>query len=161
MTLLLLLVLAQAPTVHEACKQCHTEAAGDVESHPHFAKGVSCDACHGASEKHRAASGHTAPDRVAVREQVPPLCGTCHPSERKSYETSRHGAVLKTGEKSAQCATCHGNHSLRSARAIETSCVRCHASTPAACAAPPKQAAKVRCAGCHAPHGFSKSAALR
>lgn len=157
MNLLLLLLLAQQqPAIHEACRQCHTEAASDVESHPHFAKGVSCASCHGTSEKHRAASGHAAPDRVAVREQVPALCGSCHPAQLKSFAASAHWAKLQAGEKSPQCATCHGNHSLRSARAIETSCQRCHTELPAACAAAPKAVAKVRCAGCHAIHEFKK-----
>lgn len=156
MNWMLLLVLLQAPAVHEQCRQCHTEAASDVEGHKHFGKGVSCEACHGASEKHRAASGHAAPDRVAVREQVPSLCGGCHPAERKSYEASKHWTVLKAGEKSAHCATCHGNHAARSARAMENTCTRCHATLPAACSAAPKQAAKVRCAGCHTIHSFQK-----
>ena len=134
MTIWLLILLAQPPT-HQQCQQCHTEAASDVESHPHFAKAVSCDACHGKSEKHVAATGHAAPDRVATREQVPPLCGTCHPAQRKAYDTSRHSAVLKAGQKSAHCATCHGNHSLRTTKAIQTSCARCHPKLPDACAA--------------------------
>ncbi|MBM3763154.1 MAG: hypothetical protein FJW36_23285 [Acidobacteria bacterium] len=158
MTWLLLLALAQAAPIHEACKQCHTEPAADVESHPHFAKNISCDTCHGPSEKHRAASGHVAPDRIATREAVPPLCGTCHPTQLKSYQTSKHWTALQASTKSPQCATCHGNHALRSAKAIETSCSRCHTTRPAACAATPNQTAKVTCAGCHTPHGFSKVA---
>ncbi len=145
------LVLAQQPVVHEQCRQCHTEAAADAESHPHFAKGVSCDACHGASEKHRAASGHVAPDRVAVRAQVPALCGSCHPAEKKSYETSRHWVALQEGGRSAQCATCHGNHSLKSARALQATCERCHSQRPEACG-------KEKCSTCHAPHAFAKAA---
>jgi len=147
MTLLLLLLLAQQPATHQLCQQCHTEPASDVESHPHFAKGVSCDACHGKSEKHRAATGHAAPDRVATRDQIPPLCGTCHANQLKTYQATRHWAVLKAGEKSAQCATCHGNHSLKSAKATQVTCERCHATRPAACAAKPQ------CTSCHQPHG--------
>lgn len=157
MSLLLFFLLAQQPAVHTLCQQCHTEAAADVESHPHFAKGVSCDACHGASEKHRAASGHVAPDRVAVREQVPPLCGSCHPAQRKAYDVSRHAVLLPAGGKPAHCAACHGNHNAKAARAIETTCQRCHASLPAACAAAPARAARVRCAGCHNPHSLSRN----
>jgi hypothetical protein len=157
MTFFLLLLLAQHTPVHTLCQQCHTEAAADVESHPHFAKSVSCDACHGSSEKHRAASGHVAPDRVAVREQVPPLCGSCHPAQRKSYDASPHAASLRSGGKPVHCASCHGNHALRAVRAIESSCQRCHAALPAACSANPPRAAKLRCAGCHNPHSLSRN----
>jgi hypothetical protein len=156
MTLLLLLLLAQQPSTHQLCQQCHTEAATDVESHPHFAKGVTCDSCHGTSQKHRDASGHAPPDRIASREQVPPLCGTCHPKELKSFETSKHWVALKASAKAPQCATCHGNHSLRSIKAMQSSCERCHATLPAACAATPKLNPKLRCAGCHQPHDFKK-----
>ena len=154
--LALSLPLMAQEKVHVLCQQCHSEAASDVESHPHFAKGVSCDACHGKSEKHRLASGNVAPDRVATREQVAALCGSCHPSQRKSYETSKHWTALQAGAKSAQCATCHGNHALRSIQAMQASCERCHAARPAACSGAPKVSAKLRCAGCHEPHGFAK-----
>ena len=147
---------AQEEKVHSLCQQCHTEAASDVESHPHFAKGVSCDACHGKSEKHRLASGNVAPDRVATREEVAAMCGSCHPSQRKSYETSKHWTALQAGKKSAQCATCHGNHALRSIQVMQTSCERCHAARPAECSGAPKVSAKLRYAGCHEPHGFAK-----
>lgn len=149
MTWFVWLILAQQPAVHAQCQQCHTEAAGDVESHPHFAKGVSCAACHGESETHIAASGHVAPDKVAVREQVPPLCGSCHPAQKKSFDLSRHAKVLYEGEKSAQCATCHGNHALKSVRAIENTCQRCHNPLPAACS-------KEKCSSCHSPHVFAR-----
>jgi hypothetical protein len=138
------------------CQQCHNEAAADVAKHPHSAKQVQCDACHGTSEKHRLASGNVAPDRVATREQVVSLCGTCHAAQRKSYETSRHWAVLQSGTKSAQCATCHGNHAPRAVAAMASTCQRCHTTLPAACAGTPKTESKLRCAGCHTPHGFAK-----
>lgn len=148
--------MAASAQVHQLCQPCHTEAAGDVESHPHFAKKVSCDACHGTSEKHRLAAGGAAPDKVATREQVPVLCGGCHVSERKSYDTSRHAAVLVAGSKSAQCATCHGNHALRQLSAMATRCQSCHTKLPSACSAAPRVAAKVSCAGCHPQHTFAK-----
>ena len=142
--------------VHPLCQPCHTEAAGDVESHPHFAKSVSCDSCHGTSEQHRLAAGGAAPDKVATREQVPVLCGGCHVAERKSYESSAHARVLSAGNKSAHCATCHGNHALRPVAAMAARCQSCHATLPAACSAKPAVGAKVSCAGCHVPHAFAK-----
>ena len=155
--LLGLLALAASAQVHQLCQPCHSEAAGDVESHKHFAKQVSCDACHGASEKHRLAAGGAAPDKVATREQVPVLCGGCHVAEHKSYQTSQHAQVLAAGNKSAHCATCHGNHALRPLAAMAARCQICHTTLPAACAAKPAVIAKVSCAGCHAQHTFAKS----
>lgn len=154
--LFFLVAVASAQTFHQLCQPCHTEAAGDVESHPHFKKNVSCDSCHGTSEKHRLAAGGAAPDKVATREQVPVLCGGCHVAERKSYETSQHAAVLRAGHKSAQCATCHGNHAPRPLAAMAARCQTCHPTLPAACSAKPTVTAKVSCAGCHAVHGFAK-----
>lgn len=154
--LYLLLTATAGAQVHQLCKPCHSEAAGDVESHPHFKKNVSCDACHGTSEKHRLAVGGAAPDKVATREQVPVLCGGCHVAERKSYDTSKHAAVLTAGAKSAHCVTCHGNHALRPVAAMAARCQACHPSLPAACAAKPAVAAKVSCAGCHPQHAFAK-----
>ena len=157
---LFLLALSLSAQVHELCQACHNEAAGDVESHPHFKKNVSCDSCHGASEKHRLANGGVAPDKIATREQVPVLCGSCHVAQRQSYDISRHAAVLVAGGKSAQCATCHGNHALRPLAAMAARCQSCHTTLPAACSAKPPVkstgAAKVSCAGCHAPHAFAK-----
>ncbi|MBY0502344.1 MAG: hypothetical protein K2X03_00440 [Bryobacteraceae bacterium] len=154
--LLWLLALSVSGQVHQLCQPCHTEAAGDVESHKHFAKQVSCDACHGTSEKHRLAAGGAAPDRVATREQVPVLCGGCHVAERKSYETSAHAKVLAAGQKSAHCATCHGNHAPRPLAAMAARCQSCHTTLPAACAGKPRVAARVSCAGCHTVHTFAK-----
>lgn len=159
--LLLLLALTASAQVHDLCQQCHSEAAGDVESHPHFKKNVSCDSCHGASEKHRLANGAAAPDKIATREQVPVLCGSCHVAERQSYDTSRHAAVLVAGNKSAHCATCHGNHAPRPLAAMAARCQSCHTTLPAACSAKPKVAAKVSCAGCHVQHAFAKTSRER
>src|SRR3989442_15907428 len=81
---------------HEACKACHTEEFDDFKSHPHFAKGLSCDACHGPSLKHRQAEGHAAPDKVAAPDEVPTLCGACHAAQRKEYEQSKHAQLVLT-----------------------------------------------------------------
>ena len=40
-------ILAQKP--HEFCVACHSEQVGDFQTHPHFQKALSCDACHGPS----------------------------------------------------------------------------------------------------------------
>jgi hypothetical protein len=65
-----------AQKTQEYCAPCHAEQVSDFETHPHFAKGLSCDACHGQSVKHRTSTGAASPDKVAAPDEVPALCGT-------------------------------------------------------------------------------------
>ncbi len=153
-TLLLLLVAAGlfGQKLHEVCGACHTEPAEDFQSHTHFTKGLSCDACHGASKAHREATGHKPPDQVAGPADQPRVCGTCHAARRKEYESSKHGKlVLASAEKkAAACTTCHGTHLLRKPAAMLVQCNRCHEVLPQACqkTAP--------CASCHNPHTLAR-----
>ena len=146
--------LALAQKVHEACMACHNEQVQDFKSHPHFEKGLSCDACHGKSEKHRAATGGAPPDKVAAPDEQPALCGACHTSQSKSFLASKHGKLIAEHAKvkAPSCGTCHGTHALRAAKAMEAQCSRCHSALPASCKAAPVRTAKVSCAGCHDPH---------
>lgn len=158
--------LAQQP-LHEICAACHTGVAEDFRGHPHLAAGLDCDICHGKSERHREAAGAAPPDRVAAPHQVAALCGSCHirikgadesePSLPEQYASSKHGLLVAamSRTRAPNCGTCHGVHRVRAARAMETRCSRCHSSRPEDCAAEPRTQAKVRCAGCHAPHLFT------
>ncbi len=141
---------------HELCVACHQEQVADFKTHPHFEKGLSCDACHGASVKHRTAQGETPPDRVAAPDEVAALCGTCHGAEQKSYLTSKHAKLVMEHSKtrSPNCATCHGVHAPRAAAAIEAQCGRCHTALPEACKKPVAHTAKVSCLGCHVNHSM-------
>jgi len=142
----------------ELCAPCHTGPSEDFDKHPHKAKDVSCDACHGMSEGHRNSQGMTAPDKVAGPKEVPAMCGACHPSQLTAFQTSKHFAVLQNDpRRTATCAICHGNHALRPAAATQAQCERCHAKRPDACKQPPAKAtAKVLCANCHVPHTLAK-----
>lgn len=151
----LLLLLCWLPLgaqkTHEYCAPCHAEQVADLQTHPHFAKGLSCDACHGQSVKHRTSTGAASPDRVAAPDEVPALCGTCHPTQKKAYLTTKHAAVVmeRTQVKSANCATCHGVHSLRTAKQTQQQCLKCHTMLPASC----KPGAT--CVSCHVPHAMT------
>jgi hypothetical protein len=159
---------AQQP-VHELCKPCHSEITSDVLSHPHGKAGLSCDTCHGESVRHRESEGGADPDRVAAPDQVPALCGTCHDHPvtdaagsaatlLSQYRSSKHGVFVAERSKvrAPHCATCHGEHGLRSARAIQLSCSRCHQQLPQACSGdPPSTVSAVRCANCHQRHLFA------
>ncbi|MBI2679910.1 MAG: hypothetical protein HYX25_02745 [Candidatus Solibacter usitatus] len=144
-----------AEKTHELCAPCHAQQVADSQTHPHFQKGISCDACHGASVKHRSSTGASAPDKVASSDEVPALCGACHAAEKKEYAASKHGVLVlaRAKVKAANCTSCHGVHSLRAAQQTEAQCQRCHAALPAACkAAPASKAAAVSCMNCHARH---------
>jgi hypothetical protein len=146
--------LAQPEPIHETCRPCHSEQVEDFATHPHAAKMLSCDACHGVSLKHRMASGSAPPDRVAAPDEVPALCGGCHPGPRKEFEVSTHGKLLlsRAKVKAPNCGTCHGVHAKISARQLLQRCERCHTSIPEVCRKPVAQPAAVRCASCHGRH---------
>ncbi|MFN7922557.1 MAG: cytochrome c3 family protein [Bryobacteraceae bacterium] len=143
-----------AQKLDEVCGACHNEPADDFRTHVHFEKGLSCDACHGASKAHREASGHKLPDKVAGPSEQPAVCGACHTAQRKSYEASKHGKlVLARAEKrAAACTTCHGTHAQRKAVAMVNQCGRCHQALPESCRKPAPQVSKVACANCHDAH---------
>jgi hypothetical protein len=144
-----------AEKTHELCAPCHAQQVADFQKHPHFQKEISCDACHGASVKHRSSTGASAPDRVASADEVPALCGACHAAENKEYAASKHGVLVlaRAKVKAPNCATCHGVHSLRAAQQTEAQCQRCHAALPTACkATPASKAGAVSCMNCHARH---------
>lgn len=159
MRLIVFLLAALCPAcawgqkLHELCGACHTEPASDFQSHPHFAKGLSCDACHGSSAAHREAAGNKPPDRVAGPSDQPQLCGACHTGQRKDYESGKHGKLVlaRAVPRAAACTTCHGTHLARKA-AMLSQCNRCHATLPESCKRSPRVAAKLACAGCHNPH---------
>ena len=155
---LMMAVGGLSQSVQELCAPCHTGPSEDFDKHPHKAKGISCDACHGKSEEHRKAQGASPPENVAGPREVPALCGACHTSQLAAYKQSKHFAVLEANARgTATCVRCHGNHSLRTAAATQAQCERCHDSRPAACKQPPAKAtAKVLCANCHVPHTLAK-----
>ncbi|MCZ2152192.1 MAG: hypothetical protein LC126_30995 [Bryobacterales bacterium] len=157
--LLLIISSLSAQETGRLCAPCHAEYVADLKTHKHFAKGIGCEVCHGSSQQHRNAAGATAPDRVAAPDEVPALCGGCHTAQRKEYEPSKHGVLVlaRSKTRAANCGTCHGVHSPRTAAAMERQCARCHASLPDACRKPVTVASgRLRCAVCHAPHTLAR-----
>ncbi len=166
----LLATVARAQPAHELCNACHTEVTDDFLTHPHSRQGLSCDACHGPSVRHRESAGGVEPDRVAGPLQVVALCGTCHDrpakgeidaakSILKQYLASKHGAALAnpSAARGPNCETCHSAHRARPPRAIRLRCEGCHEQLPPACSAEPPSgtAADLPCVGCHQPHLFA------
>src|SRR5262249_18332107 len=136
---------------HEFCASCHAEQVADFHPHKHFQKGLSCDACHGASVKHRTSTGAVPPDRVAAPDEVPALCGGCHDAARKEFLESKHGKVVmaRSRTRAANCTSCHGVHNLRSPAQMRQQCQRCHATLPSS---HPAASAEASCMSCHARH---------
>jgi hypothetical protein len=150
-TALFLALPLVAQKTHEFCAPCHSEQVADFQTHKHFEKGLSCDACHGPSVKHRTSTGAVSPDRVAAPDEVPALCGGCHAPEQKEFLESKHGKLVmaRSKVKAANCATCHGVHNLRTARQTQQQCLRCHATLSPT---HPAVAATAACMSCHARH---------
>ncbi|MBI3279670.1 MAG: cytochrome c3 family protein [Acidobacteria bacterium] len=137
---------------HELCNACHQEQTADFLTHKHARSGLSCDACHGPSVKHRTSTGAAPPDRVAAPDEVPKLCGACHAQAHREYLTSRHAKLVleRSKTRSAHCGTCHGVHAARTARQTEVQCGRCHSGPPSRCKR--EAGATSGCLACHAGH---------
>jgi hypothetical protein len=148
---------------HELCAVCHGETVQDFLTHPHSQKGLDCNSCHGESVKHRTSQGHSEPDRIAAPHEVPALCGRCHSGEAASsipaqYSESKHGKLVlaKSKVRAPHCGTCHGVHSVRSGKGMESQCQRCHSQLPVSCTATHTGSrSAVSCVRCHVPHGFA------
>lgn len=154
--LLVLVAPVAAQKQHELCAVCHHQQSKEFLTHPHFRKGVTCNACHGDSVKHRLSEGHAEPDKVAAPAEIPALCGACHTGKGPKtilaqYSASKHGRLVLEQSKvrAPHCGTCHGVHSRREAKGIDAQCKRCHTTLADA---HPKTAASVACASCHNPH---------
>ena len=143
---LLFVMAVHAQPVHTLCQPCHSEQVQDFLKHPHAAKALSCDACHGTSVKHRDAAGGAPPDKVAGPQEVPALCGGCHPAQKPQFDKSQHAKVLAAAGRvrAPGCGTCHGVHGQSTPAQIEVRCTRCHTPLPATC--------KPRCSDCHDVH---------
>ncbi|MGD2130802.1 MAG: hypothetical protein PVJ33_15240 [Lysobacterales bacterium] len=70
---------------------------------------------------------------AAGREKIPAICGRCHTSEYKQYQTSVHGKEVASGNlNAAVCSDCHTTHSIQDPTkltgrlAITRNCGNCH-----------------------------------
>ena len=99
------------------------------------AKAANCVDCHGS---HEMAKGID-PNSRANKQHIAAMCGSCHAAIAKTYEQSVHGVAVARGSTEAPvCTDCHGEHTIRKARApdspvapanvSEKVCSPCHSS---------------------------------
>ncbi|MBP2675645.1 MAG: Cytochrome b subunit of formate dehydrogenase-like protein, partial [Deltaproteobacteria bacterium] len=91
-----------------------------------------CSDCHG---NHAILPGDD-PKSAVNRQNIPTLCGKCHPAISEEYEASVHGKGMRGGiAESPVCTDCHGEHTISrvddlgspvAARNIPRTCSRCH-----------------------------------
>ena len=79
---------------------------------------------------------------VDVQQHAAALCGRCHTREQSSFATSAHAA-----SKSVNCVTCHGSHTMATAKQIEQRCLACHLDSPMF-----SLGGTASCTSCHSPH---------
>ena len=91
-----------------------------------------CPDCHG---NHAILPGDQ-PRAATHRQNIPTLCGKCHPGILEQYEGSVHGKGMRGGiAESPVCTDCHGEHQITKisdpsspvyARNIPKTCSACH-----------------------------------
>jgi formate dehydrogenase gamma subunit len=103
--------------------------------HAGNAKAATCVDCHGS---HDMAKGVEAQSRSG-RQRIAETCGVCHGAVARQYMASVHGAAVVRGVQEAPvCTDCHGEHTIRKAKApdspvapanvSERVCSPCHSS---------------------------------
>lgn len=91
-----------------------------------------CPDCHG---NHAILPGDQ-PRSATHRQNIPTLCGKCHPGILEEYERSVHGKGMRAGiAESPVCTDCHGEHTISKvsdpaspvfARNVPKTCAACH-----------------------------------
>lgn len=91
-----------------------------------------CPDCHG---NHRILPGDR-PRSATYRQNIPTMCGKCHPGILAKYERSVHGRGMQAGiAESPVCTDCHGEHTITRitdpsskvyAKNIPRTCSSCH-----------------------------------
>src|SRR5260370_8937048 len=149
---ILLILPLNAQKTADACAPCHAAEWADFKSHPHFAKGLDCDAGHSEGAKHPAAAGS---DHPISPERIPALCGKCHAGELEEYRGSNHGKLVlaRASDPAPNCVTCHGAHRIQGASATEEKCLECHLTIPNFFLnTAPRTTGNAACVDCHSAH---------
>jgi hypothetical protein len=85
-------------SIHASIEKNGQEAAG-------------CSDCHG----DHMIQNPSDPKQSTIRARMLETCGKCHKQEVENFKKSKHGEeLLKNNVKAPTCATCHGEHSIKS-----------------------------------------------
>jgi hypothetical protein len=103
------------------CYVCHFDLQTEQITTTHLAKGVTCNACHGASAHHM----HdemlmTKPDILYGRDEVEQMCKRCHqphkdPNAVAAFRKEWTGRTRPNGRAVTEesiCTDCHGTHNI-------------------------------------------------
>ena len=161
---------AAATVRREVCIECHEDSYRELRVTKHWeaadartpAASIGCERCHGAGEAHVMDGGGPDIGGMTVfggKSATPPdrqngVCLACHQGGlRMHWAGSAHEA------EDVVCADCHSIHTrhnlLAKARDPEA-CLDCHTQVRAEihrAFTHPIRAGKMRCSGCHNPHG--------
>jgi len=106
---------------NSSCLVCHSSFEKELISAKHVEAGVTCAACHGDSQMHRAdQTGITSPDVVWGRAEMQPFCRQCHfehehPNKVRAFMAQWEGKRRPNGRwigQNSVCTDCHGMHAI-------------------------------------------------
>jgi len=103
-----------------ACLVCHLDFETETLTAKHVEAGISCSRCHGPSDAHQHDEmSATTPDFLFGRQEIEPLCKSCHPAghedqakvdaflaEWRGKQRPNGRTILDT----STCTDCHGEH---------------------------------------------------
>jgi hypothetical protein len=140
----LVLLASGARAQPSSCADCHfanptapaPEHLADWEHSAHGRNNVGCEKCHGGDAAsyesfiaHRGILYSSNPASPVHRNNLAATCGRCHAGPFVRFQNSHHYTLLQEGDRNVPtCTTCHDavGSRLPSAKALETSCQRCH-----------------------------------
>ena len=106
---------------NESCLVCHLDFKNEDISAVHLDAGVTCAACHGDSEAHRADEWNVVrPDVLWGRAEMDVFCKQCHPKHKtgKVYDEfmvewfNKRRPTGRYITDDSPCLDCHGEHAL-------------------------------------------------
>ena len=148
LALLLVASAMSAAAQSDRCADCHAANTTtsmeqsqryhllDWQLSTHSRAKVGCASCHGGDTStfefvpaHHGIRHSAQPESPTHFANLPTTCGSCHQEVAKQFEGSRHGQLVRAGNRNAPtCTTCHSSVGafLLSSRGLERQCASCH-----------------------------------
>lgn len=113
------------------CTVCHFEQGDAFATSVHYQKGLLlCTDCHGGDADEPDGELAKAPSTGFIgrptRQEIAPLCGTCHIGPAQFFSDGPHADPQHPDNPT--CVTCHQNHAVVAATLtlMDTTCAACH-----------------------------------